>query len=62
MKILLTGATGQVGWELTRSLMPLGHVVACDRAACDLAQPDRVGRVVDAVAPEIGRASCRERV
>ena len=53
MKILLTGATGQVGWELTRSLMPLGHVVACDRAACDLAQPDRVGRVVDAVAPDV---------
>ncbi|MDB4948249.1 MAG: hypothetical protein JWM27_898, partial [Gemmatimonadetes bacterium] len=26
--ILLTGATGQVGWELARALAPLGRVVA----------------------------------
>jgi dTDP-4-dehydrorhamnose reductase len=29
-KILLLGADGQVGWELQRSLNPLGEVVACD--------------------------------
>jgi dTDP-4-dehydrorhamnose reductase len=31
MKILLFGKNGQVGWELQRSLAPLGEVVALDR-------------------------------
>ena len=30
MRILLFGKRGQVGWELQRSLAPLGHVVALD--------------------------------
>ena len=30
MKILLLGKNGQVGWELQRSLAPLGQVVALD--------------------------------
>ena len=30
MKILLFGKRGQVGWELQRSLAPLGQVVALD--------------------------------
>ncbi len=32
MKILLLGKNGQVGWELQRSLAPLGELVALDRA------------------------------
>jgi dTDP-4-dehydrorhamnose reductase len=32
MKILLLGQNGQVGWELQRSLAPLGELVALDRA------------------------------
>ena len=28
MKILLLGCTGQVGWELQRSLSPLGELIA----------------------------------
>ena len=32
MKILLLGKNGQVGWELQRSLAPLGEVLALDRA------------------------------
>jgi dTDP-4-dehydrorhamnose reductase len=32
MKILLLGKNGQVGWELQRSLAPLGAVVALDRS------------------------------
>ena len=32
MKILLLGKSGQVGWELQRSLAPLGDLVALDRA------------------------------
>ncbi|MDP9124669.1 MAG: sugar nucleotide-binding protein, partial [Pseudomonadota bacterium] len=30
MKILLLGCDGQVGWELQRSLQPLGEVLALD--------------------------------
>ena len=30
MKILLFGKNGQVGWELQRSLAPLGDIVALD--------------------------------
>ena len=32
MKILLFGANGQVGWELQRSLAPLGEVIALQKA------------------------------
>lgn len=31
MKILILGKNGQVGWELQRSLQPLGEVIALDR-------------------------------
>lgn len=36
MKILLLGKSGQVGWELQRSLAPLGELVALDRHSTDL--------------------------
>jgi dTDP-4-dehydrorhamnose reductase len=36
MKILLLGKNGQVGWELQRSLAPLGDVVALDFDSTDL--------------------------
>ena len=36
MKILLLGKNGQLGWELQRSLTPLGEVVACGRNEADL--------------------------
>ena len=42
MRMVVTGARGQVGFELVRSLMPLGEVIALDRAGCDLAQPELV--------------------
>jgi len=35
MKILLLGKNGQVGWELQRSLAPLGDVIALDRHSQD---------------------------
>lgn len=35
MKILLFGKNGQVGWELQRSLAPLGEIVALDRHDTD---------------------------
>ncbi len=33
MKILLLGQNGQVGWELKRSLAPLGELLALDRSS-----------------------------
>ena len=36
MKILLFGANGQVGWELQRSLSPLGELIALDRHSTEL--------------------------
>ncbi len=57
MKILLLGKNGQVGWELQRSLQPLGDVVALDRHSAplcgDLLQPDRIAETVRAVAPDV---------
>jgi dTDP-4-dehydrorhamnose reductase len=51
MKILLTGAGGQVGYELARSLQPLGTVVAVDRAQMDLSNLDQVRAVLRTVRP-----------
>ena len=49
MKILLLGKNGQVGWELQRSLAPLGEVVAVDiderpALAARLPRPGRAAR------------------
>ena len=35
MKILLLGKNGQIGWELQRSLAPLGQLIALDRHSKD---------------------------
>ena len=51
MRILLTGASGQVGWELARALAPLGEVIGLDRSRLDLAQPDALRETVRAIAP-----------
>ncbi|GAB4038182.1 MAG: dTDP-4-dehydrorhamnose reductase [Rubrivivax sp.] len=56
MKILLLGCNGQVGWELQRSLRPLGEVVACDfdtpaPLTADFSHPESLVGLVDAVAP-----------
>ena len=40
MKIVVTGASGQVGWELVRALQVLGEVVGVDQDVCDFTQPD----------------------
>jgi len=49
--ILVTGATGQVGAELLRTLAPLGTVLACDRRRLDLGDPDAIRRVLRELAP-----------
>ena len=53
MKILLTGASGQVGYELLRSLQGLGEVVALDRRQMDLADLDQVRDVIREVRPHL---------
>ena len=57
MKILLLGKGGQVGWELQRSLAPLGELVALDfdstDYAADFSQPEAVAATVLALRPEV---------
>jgi len=50
-RILLTGATGQVGGELLRVLGPLGEVVAPARSTMDLADAASVRATIRAVRP-----------
>lgn len=58
MKILLFGKGGQVGWELQRSLGPLGELVALDAGSrgklCgDFTRLDEVVRTIHIVAPDV---------
>lgn len=53
MNILLTGVEGQVGWELRRTLAPLGQVTAVDREALDLADPVAIRAKVRALSPQV---------
>jgi dTDP-4-dehydrorhamnose reductase len=57
MKILLFGKNGQIGWELQRSLAPLGEVLALDRHSVefcgDLSQPERLARTVRNWRPDV---------
>ncbi len=49
--ILLTGLSGQVGWEMRRSLAPLGKIITPSCRELDLADPDAIRRVVREVRP-----------
>ncbi|NJD23994.1 MAG: dTDP-4-dehydrorhamnose reductase [Betaproteobacteria bacterium] len=53
MRLLLTGCSGQVGFELQRALAPLGEVVAVDHADCNLADADGVRRLVQGTRPDV---------
>jgi dTDP-4-dehydrorhamnose reductase len=52
-KILLTGAMGQVGWELSRTLPAIGEVVALDRSGLDLTRTDELRRVLRETRPDV---------
>ena len=57
MKILLLGKSGQVGWELQRSLAPLGELIALDRHSTDfcgdLTNLQSLARTVQALRPDV---------
>jgi len=53
VKILLLGASGQLGAELRRSLAPLGELTTPSRSDCDLMQPCTVRRCVRVLRPDI---------
>jgi dTDP-4-dehydrorhamnose reductase len=53
MKIVLLGATGQVGRELMQVLPAQGEVVACDRAAADLERPAAVVALLARERPDV---------
>jgi dTDP-4-dehydrorhamnose reductase len=50
-RILVTGASGQVGEALLQTLAPLGEVVAPGREQLDLTDPDSIRRVMREVRP-----------
>lgn len=53
MKLLVTGSGGQLGWELIRSLAPLGEVVATSRSELDLSRFNQIGSYLDEVRPDV---------
>ena len=53
MKILLFGKNGQVGWELNRSLQPLGEVIALGREEADFSKPDSLRDIVRQIKPDV---------
>ncbi|ROO00250.1 dTDP-4-dehydrorhamnose reductase [Pseudomonas moraviensis] len=58
MKILLLGKNGQVGWELQRSLAPLGELIALDRHQADglngdLSNPEALRATIRQVQPDV---------
>ncbi|MGS4679168.1 dTDP-4-dehydrorhamnose reductase [Enterobacter soli] len=57
MNILLFGKTGQVGWELQRSLAPLGNVIALDvhsKEYCgDFSNPEGIAQTVRSIKPDV---------
>lgn len=50
-RILLTGASGQVGGELLNTLRPFGEVVAPPRSMMDLTNVESVRKMIQAVKP-----------
>lgn len=56
MRILLFGKNGQLGWELQRSLVPLGDVIALgthDSPAADFSCPSNVLATIKELVPDV---------
>ena len=52
-RILISGKTGQVGYELERSLQGLGEIIALDRRQMDLSDLQQVRDVIRSVKPTL---------
>jgi len=53
MKLLLLGRTGQLGWELERTLQPLGDVVALDYPEINMADAASIRKTVQEHRPQL---------
>jgi dTDP-4-dehydrorhamnose reductase len=53
MRIILLGKFGQLGWELHRSLLPLGPVYAYDQPEIDLSNPVRLRPILEQHQPDL---------
>ncbi len=53
MRILLFGKNGQLGWELNRTLMCFGELVALDYPEADFEKPRDVIKVVNQAKPDL---------
>ena len=53
MKILLLGKNGQIGWELQRTLAPLGEVIALGRQELDLLDQGAIRKTIRSRRPSI---------
>ncbi|CAG7597690.1 dTDP-4-dehydrorhamnose reductase [Candidatus Vallotia tarda] len=51
--ILVTGATGQVGFELVCAMQGIGKIIALDRTAFNLFEPSQMRRVIRAIKPVV---------
>lgn len=52
-RIVVTGATGQVGWELARSLLAAGEVLTPPRGEFDLTDPAGMSRYLRRIEPDV---------
>jgi dTDP-4-dehydrorhamnose reductase len=53
VRLLVTGANGQVGWELRHSLCGLGDMLAMDHTACDLSRPHDLPGIIREARPDV---------
>lgn len=53
MRILLTGSTGQIGWELHHVLRGRGQVITPTRGELDLADADSIVRAIQGARPDV---------
>jgi dTDP-4-dehydrorhamnose reductase len=53
MNLLLLGKTGQLGWELQRTLQPLGVVAACDFPEVNMADAASIRKIVRECCPGV---------